>query len=459
MREKLQSKKGLISIIIVVIGIGIIGLLGFFRMQAVTKIGYVGSESQDSWFGSYTTLDGIILKNINSEKEMLRISVETELGAISVEIKDKENRSIFKKENMKTGFFDVKVSGELMVQIKAKKHKGSFDISYQDIGQASVGQIFLYGEEHAVGRILEREFELWSSYYQEGIRDLFVELPYYTAEYMNIWMQADNDEILDALYQDWAGTAIYSEEVLDFYKRIKRECPETVFHGTDVGHQYNTIGERFLKYLKENGQEGSKVYQLSQENIEQGKYYYQHSDQVYRENKMAENFVRELEDLNGKSVMGIYGLAHTRTDAMDYATNTVPCMANQLYQKYGNALYTEDLTLLNFENETYQMDYIKIGEKEYSALYIGKVDLSKILPDYQYREFWVLEDAYDDFKENPVTGNLLPYNNYPMKIELGQIVVIEYKKTDGSIIREYHRSDGNTWQGSLVTEEFLITSE
>ena len=261
MREKLQSKKGLISIIIVVIGIGIIGLLGFFRMQAVTKIGYVGSESQDSWFGSYTTLDGIILKNINSEKEMLRISVETELGAISVEIKDKENRSIFKKENMKTGFFDVKVSGELMVQIKAKKHKGSFDISYQDIGQASVGQIFLYGEEHAVGRILEREFELWSSYYQEGIRDLFVELPYYTAEYMNIWMQADNDEILDALYQDWAGTAIYSEEVLDFYKRIKRECPETVFHGTDVGHQYNTIGERFLKYLKENGQEGSKVYQ------------------------------------------------------------------------------------------------------------------------------------------------------------------------------------------------------
>lgn len=98
MREKLQSKKGLISIIIVVIGIGIIGLFGFFRMQAVTKIGYVGSESQDSWFGSYTTLDGIILKNINSEKEMLRISVETELGAISVEIKDKENRSIFKKD-------------------------------------------------------------------------------------------------------------------------------------------------------------------------------------------------------------------------------------------------------------------------------------------------------------------------------------------------------------------------
>ena len=43
-----------------------------------------------------------------------------------------------------------------------------------------------------------------------------------------------------------------------------------------------------------------------------------------------------------------------------------------------------------------------------------------------------------------------------MEIEKGQIFVIEYTKADGSVIREYHRADGNTWQGSLVTEEFSI---
>ncbi|MEY8395694.1 hypothetical protein AALB64_12880 [Lachnospiraceae bacterium 45-P1] len=53
-------------------------------------------------------------------------------------------------------------------------------------GQSS-GGIFLYGEKHSVNDILEKEFELWSSYYQnEGMRNLFVELPYYTAEYMNL---------------------------------------------------------------------------------------------------------------------------------------------------------------------------------------------------------------------------------------------------------------------------------
>lgn len=319
------------------------------------------------------------------------------------------------------------------------------------------GKIYLYGEEHSVENILEKEFELWSLYYQkDGMRDLFIELPYYTAEYMNIWMKSDSDDILDLLYQDWIGTAMYSQEVLDFYKRIKSECPETIFHGTDVGHQYDTTGKRFLEYLKYIGQQPSELYRLSQQNIEQGQYYYQYSDNIYRENTMVENFIREFESLNGADVMGIYGSAHTNIEAMDYATNSVPCMANQLYKKYGNTLYTEDLTSFTLNNEAYRIDTIIIGEKEYTALYFGKIDLSEIFPDYQYREFWCLENAYDDFKDNSTTGNVLPYSNYPMEIETGQIFVIEYTKTDGSVVREYHRSNGNTWQGSFVTEEFLI---
>lgn len=322
------------------------------------------------------------------------------------------------------------------------------------------GQLYLYGEEHAVGKILEKEFDLWSAYYHnDGMRDLFVELPYYTAEYLNLWMQSDGDGILNMLYQDWAGTAMYSQEVIDFYKQIKDKCPETVFHGTDVGHQYDTTGARFLDYLRSSGQEKSETYRLSQENIEQGKYYYEHSDNVYRENKMVENFVREIEGLDGADIMGIYGAAHIGQigiEERDYATNSIPCMANQLHKKYGDALHTEDLSPLALNHEAYRVDTMEIGEKQYTALYWGKEDLSAIFPDYQYREFWQLENAYDDFKGNHTIGNVLPYNNYPMEIEAGQIFVIEYTKADGSVKREYHRSDGNTWQGYLVTEEFLI---
>lgn len=317
------------------------------------------------------------------------------------------------------------------------------------------GQIYLYGEEHASEAILEEEFELWNTYYHDnGMRDLFVELPYYSAEFLNLWMKSDTDDILEQLYQDWEGTAIHSQVVLDFYKQIKSECPETVFHGTDVGHQYQSTGERYLAYLQETGQSSSsEQYQLAQEAIEQGQHYYQYSDDVYRENTMTENFIREFDRLNGVDIMGIYGAAHIGIDALDYTTNTIPCMANQLHECYGDAVHAEDLTLVR---DAYTVDTVQIGEKEYSAFYFGKTDLSAILPDYQCREFWRLENAYDDFKDCPTTANVLPYDNYPMEIDVGQIFMIKYTKVDGTVITEYHKSDGHTWRGELATEEFSI---
>lgn len=317
------------------------------------------------------------------------------------------------------------------------------------------GLIYLYGEEHASEVILEEEFELWNTYYHDnGMRDLFIELPYYSAEFLNLWMKSDNDDILEQLYRDWEGTAIHTQVVLDFYKQIKSECPETVFHGTDVGHQYQSTGERYLAYLQETGQSSSsEQYQLAQEAIEQGQHYYQYSDDVYRENTMTENFIREFDRLNGVDVMGIYGAAHIGIDALDYTTNTIPCMANQLHERYGDAVHAEDLTLVH---DAYTVDTVQIGEKEYSASYFGKTDLSAILPDYQCREFWRLENAYDDFKDCPTTGNVLPYDNYPMEIDVGQIFMIKYTKADGSVITEYHRSDGHAWRGELATEEFSI---
>ncbi len=319
------------------------------------------------------------------------------------------------------------------------------------------GQIYLYGETHAAEPILEKELELWHSYYhEENMRHLFVELPYYTAEYLNLWMQSDDNSILEELYRDWEGTAIQAESVLMFYQQIKADCPETIFHGTDVGHQYNTTGLRYLEYLETNNLADSPEYQLAKENRKQGETYYNNSDNKYRENTMTENFIRAFESLNGENAMGIYGSAHTGTEALDYYTNSIPCMANQLKKQYGANLHSEDLSLLANNAEALGTEILTIAGKEYEAVYYGTMDLSAILPDYQCREFWRLEHAYDDFKEYPVTGNILPYNNYPFTINTGQVFVIKYTKADGTIKMEYHRSDGNTWQGSLTTEEFRI---
>lgn len=317
------------------------------------------------------------------------------------------------------------------------------------------GQIFLLGELHGLDSFYQKEFEIWSAYYNEyGMRHLFVEYAYYTAEYLNLWMQSDNDDILCGVYADWEGTAAHCQAKFDFLKRIKNECPETVFHGTDVGHEYDTTGEGFLEYLASTGQADTEMYRLTQECMEQGRIFYGDmqdpgdDDWTYRENKMVENFIREVEKSDGAGIMGIYGGAHTDIAAMEYVTGEVPCMAAQLQEKYEDALHTRDLTFGLRTDGPYtgeplqeeRTELITVGEKTYTARYLGKVELGERFPEYQYREFRLLEDAYEDLKYKPrYVDDLLPCDNYPEAISLGQVFVIDYTRTDGSVERVFHR--------------------
>ena len=321
----------------------------------------------------------------------------------------------------------------------------------------STGQIYLYGEQHGVEKIMDKQLEIWHEYYHsENMRHLFVELPYYTAEFLNIWMKSDSDDILDELYNEWSGTDIHVSYTKVFYKTIKSEYAETIFHGTDVGHQHNSTGSRYLKYLENNGLKNSEQYLSAQRVIEQGKRFYRNADHEYRENKMSENFIYEFDKLTDKDVMGIYGSAHIGFDAMNYITQSVPTMAAQLKARYSDAVHAEDLSWLVLLTEHLKTDKITIGTKEYEALYFGEQDITHFGLDFTKREFWRLENAYEDFKYNTLTGDKLPYHNYPMNIETAQVFVIDYTKKDGSVVRMYYRSDGNMWQGNPTTEEFGI---
>ena len=211
-----------------------------------------------------------------------------------------------------------------------------------------VGQIYLYGEAHADKICLEQELELWRGYYDDGMRHLFIEAPYYMAEFLNRWMQSGTDEILDEIYRDTAGTQSHSPDVLDFYRSIKQDCPETVFHGTDVGHMYGTMGRRYLGLLEAEGQQDGDAYALARENAAQGEEFYTRYNgenptaYSYRETCMAENFIRAFDTLDGADVMGVYGTKHTDPEGMD-VSNRVPSMARQLAERYGDALHCEDL--------------------------------------------------------------------------------------------------------------------
>ena len=113
-----------------------------------------------------------------------------------------------------------------------------------------------------------------------------------------------------------------------------------MFHGTDVGHTWESTGPRYLAYLEANGQKDSEEYRRAQENMEQGKRYYEikatdeASSVRYREDRMVENFRRsyqELEAVRRTDIMGIYGSTHIVAVSYTHLTRDVKKYVRRLF--------------------------------------------------------------------------------------------------------------------------------
>lgn len=321
----------------------------------------------------------------------------------------------------------------------------------------TAGEIWLYGEIHGEEGVLDEELRLWAEAYAGGARHLFIEYPCYTAEFLNLWMAAADDAILNALYDDWAGTLAHTETVRVFYRSIKAEYPETVFHGTDVGHQYDTTGERYLELLRESGQEDTPRYRLAQTCVIQGRKFYSNGSAAYRESMMTENFIREQQALGDAEIVGFYGAVHIGDGPFSYEEGTVETsMAQRLKEEYGQGLHLLDLSYAAIPVlEPERTDELQVGEKTYEASWFGEVDISS-WSDYSARAFWRLEDAYGDFRDAPETGDVLPYTNYPTRVGEGQVFVIDYTWPDGRVERKLYRADGGSWNGMPVTVEIAL---
>lgn len=102
-----------------------------------------------------------------------------------------------------------------------------------------------------------------------------------------------------------------------FLKTIKEQYPETVFHGIDIEHNYETLGVTYLLYLESIGMRESEEYARASSNYEQGRSVYSHDGGI-RENYMTENIIYELERLETQDIMGIFGSAHTQLNANAY---------------------------------------------------------------------------------------------------------------------------------------------
>lgn len=323
------------------------------------------------------------------------------------------------------------------------------------------GNIYLYGEAHAEPELVEREYDLWYKYYHEkGMRHLFTENPYYVAEFLNLWMQSDNDELLEQIRKECIGTFGASSTYNEFYKKIKRECPETIFHGTDVGHQYDTTGERYLDYLEEKGQADSEKYKRAQEVMKQGEVLYSSSEEegmAYREKKMAENFIWEYEKLKGESIMGIYGGAHVEMEQVDYGTGLMDNMALRLQEKYQEKLVIEDLTDMPYESDIQPKEVIEINGKQYRASYVGYTNTVIEGKYNSTMSIYILKEGQEDFENMPMGEPISARDALKLDVNYGMIYALEFIG-DGEYVgtRLFLTDTSAREDGSIMMREILL---
>lgn len=318
--------------------------------------------------------------------------------------------------------------------------------------EPSTGRIFLYGELHGSSVTMGRQLEIWGDYYNNyDMRHLFIETAYFTAQFLNMWMQADDDVILYQLFEDWLGSPKHNPHTLVFYRTIKNEFPETVFHGTDVGHQSRSTGQRFLRYLTDNNLQDTESYRLTRENIAQFQRFEREDSHAIRAYYKPQNFIREFDKLDNQDVMAIHGMGHVYLgDFPGYSG--VPTMAAVLHERYSDALQTFDMTHYARRRDPYRVDIITINDIDFEASYFGN-DGARF-GNIVGREFWRLENAYEYFRDSPSAEYVLPFDNFPMHVEVGQVFVLDIHFDDNTIRRQFYRASGYYWNNSPSTQGF-----
>lgn len=121
-------KTVVILITIIVASILITNFFGIGTQRSALRVGYVSHDGWHSWSANYTLLDGWLQHTIRPQSDILQIDVETESGAISIEMTGADGKVVFFESNIVTGSFEVEVPEKVVIKVEADHHKGGFSM-------------------------------------------------------------------------------------------------------------------------------------------------------------------------------------------------------------------------------------------------------------------------------------------------------------------------------------------
>jgi len=324
----------------------------------------------------------------------------------------------------------------------------------------STGRIFLFGEYHASQPIMDRQLELWGYFYHyHNMRHLFLENMFSSSQFLNLWMQSSDDEILYELllpgtFSDDAFIARNNRMLIEWLKEIKENFPETVFHATDVAIHVGS-SQRFLAYLRGIGMQDSETYEITLQNIDQGTHFIRTGSHATRAYYMPQNFIREFDSLVDQDVMAIHGMAHVEltTNFLNY--DNIPSMAYILRERYGSQLYTFDMTGYREIAHAIDLNLFNIGERRIGSRFLGRD--TTVHGNVFERIFYRVVIRFDEVINMPVTGNIISSDFFLLPATAEQVFIIKTIYADGADAKvQFYRTEYVEGYDHPVLVEFII---
>lgn len=123
----------LLVVTLVVIMYAIWSVMGVVSAFAIGKsFSDLEKKVMDSWRADYTCLQGVSDNVLQGEGDTLRIGVDTEDGALTVQVDALDGNMLYCREFTSDGYVTVDVPECVKVSVKAEAHEGGFDIYYLD---------------------------------------------------------------------------------------------------------------------------------------------------------------------------------------------------------------------------------------------------------------------------------------------------------------------------------------
>ena len=131
--ENDMNRKRIILIVLTVVVIlyamwSVMGVVASFG--ASMNFSDMEKKVADSWHADYTCFQGSCDNELRGDVDTLHIGVDTEDGALTVQVHSLEGDTLYSKNFTTDGQATVDVPERVTVSVKAVDHEGGFDISY-----------------------------------------------------------------------------------------------------------------------------------------------------------------------------------------------------------------------------------------------------------------------------------------------------------------------------------------